>query len=438
MKLLWLGQSGLLFDFDGIKIMIDPYLTDSLSKVDSEFTRKTKINRKLFRAKPDIIILTNCHSDHADNASIEKLLKHTGRKKRVTILSCESVYDEITTAPSMAHANHIMFEKYSEWTVGNVNIQAVPAKTDDKTAFGVVITDFTNGKKYYVAGDTLYSKIVLDNLPSDIYAAFLPINGEFGSMNVADAKRFAEKIQARFCVPVHFGMFDKIKPSTFDVSNAIISKPYKIINFDDYETNEAELENQEENEAEESNQGSNESADTAMVIGVSADEEIESAEIENEEITVYEDCAESVSEIEETNVQDDFSESDDVIENTYANELNLEAEAVCENEVVNEIAIEEEACYNESNFEYEVENQENIEVKKDSFNEADVQNDFEENVIENDDTCDSFEESKFADIESDTPSKIMDDSDKIDAYIREIEKFERGETTDFAAIDDNE
>ena len=435
MKLLWLGQSGLLFDFNGLKIMIDPYLTDSLSKLDSEFTRKTKINRKLFRAKPDIIILTNCHLDHADNASIEKLLKHMSRKKRATVLSCESVYDEITTAPSMAHANHIMFEKYSEWTVGNVNIQAVPAKTDDKTAFGVVITDFTNNKKYYIAGDTLYNKQVIDNLPSDIYAAFLPINGEFGSMNVTDAKRFAEKIQARFCVPVHFGMFDKIKPSTFDVSNAIIPKPYKIINFDDHETNEAELENQADN-VEENNQSYCESFDTAMVIGVSADEEVESAEIENEELTVYEDCADNFDEIEETNIQDDFSENDDVIEDTYESEPNLEVEVVSENEPDNEVTIEEGICYNESDFEYEVTNQEDIEVKEDSFEEADNQNDFEE-VIQNDDVCKAFEEAEFAEVEIDTPNKKMDDSDKIDAYIREIEKFERGETTDFAAIDDN-
>ena len=250
MKLLWLGQSGLLFDFDGLKVMIDPYLTDSLAEQGKEFTRKTKINKKLFGAKPDIIILTTGHLDHADDGSIERLLKHMGRKKRATILSCESVYDYITTVPKMSGANHIMLEKYSEWTVGYINIQAVPAKTDDKTAFGVVITDFASGKKYYIAGDTLYNKQVIDNLPSDIYAAFLPINGEFGSMNVTDAKRFAEKIQARFCVPVHFGMFDKIKPSTFDVSNAIIPKPYKIINFDDHETDEAEL----ENESEESDQ----------------------------------------------------------------------------------------------------------------------------------------------------------------------------------------
>ena len=45
MKLMWLGQNGLLFDFDGIKIMIDPYLSDSLAKKDKVFSRKIKTNK---------------------------------------------------------------------------------------------------------------------------------------------------------------------------------------------------------------------------------------------------------------------------------------------------------------------------------------------------------------------------------------------------------
>ena len=34
MKLTWLGQAGLLFETDGKKILIDPYLSDSVVKVN--------------------------------------------------------------------------------------------------------------------------------------------------------------------------------------------------------------------------------------------------------------------------------------------------------------------------------------------------------------------------------------------------------------------
>ena len=34
MKITWLGQAGLLFDNGKAKIMIDPYLSDSVEKVE--------------------------------------------------------------------------------------------------------------------------------------------------------------------------------------------------------------------------------------------------------------------------------------------------------------------------------------------------------------------------------------------------------------------
>ena len=44
MKVLWLGQGGLLFVSGKTKIMIDPYLSDSLSEVNHEFARRMKLH----------------------------------------------------------------------------------------------------------------------------------------------------------------------------------------------------------------------------------------------------------------------------------------------------------------------------------------------------------------------------------------------------------
>ena len=231
MKVVWLGQSGLLFVSGTTKIMIDPYLTDSLAKENHEFVRGTKINKKLFKVKPDALILTNNHSDHADIGTIEKIIKHRKKRKRLLVLSCESVFNELIDIPTICQANHIMLESGSEWTIGNLRVCAVSAKTDDKTAIGVVIVDTEENKSYYVASDTLYNKKVLADLPSKLFASFLPINGEFGSMNLTDAKRFANELHSDFLIPVHFGMFDNIDPKGFDFPNAIIPKAYKIISF---------------------------------------------------------------------------------------------------------------------------------------------------------------------------------------------------------------
>ena len=426
MKLLWLGQSGLLFDFDGLKVMIDPYLTDSLAEQGKEFTRKTKINKKLFGAKPDIIILTTGHLDHTDDGSIERLLKHMGRKKRATILSCESVYDYVTTVPKMSDANHIMLEKYSEWTVGNINIRAVPAKTDDKTAFGVVITDFASGKKYYVAGDTLYNSRVIESLPKDIYAAFLPINGEYGSMNVLDAKRFAMAIKPQFCVPVHFGMFDKINPNTFDLPNAIIPKAYKVINFDDYETPKNEELKKDSDDVEDFSTEDNKNDDCGdktdapddagfIVFDFDCDEFdskiVDEAVDETADETVDEVVDKVVDEAVDETVDEAVDEVTDEIDINTINEAdagNGEVDKLAD-EVVSEIVSE---AINEAFNEID---------EADDFDDADSSKDY--GVVDEVDKAESGREK-------------LNDEDKIDAYIREIEKFERGETADFSKIDD--
>ena len=230
MKVLWLGQGGLLFVSGKRKVMIDPYLTNSLSLLDYTLDRKMKVNKKIFSVRPEVIILTNCHPDHADIDTITKFAKK--QKDKLTILSCESVFMDIADYEHIARANNILFEAGSEWSIDGFNIRAVKAKTDDRSAFGVVITDTLTSKKYYVAGDTLYSEQVLKDLPNDIYAGFLPINGRHGSMNALDAKRFASNLGAVHIVPVHFGMIDNIDPKTLDLDNVIIPEIYKIIDFE--------------------------------------------------------------------------------------------------------------------------------------------------------------------------------------------------------------
>ena len=232
MKILWLGQGGLLLVSGKTKVIIDPYLSNSLAEYNrKKFARGMKINKKIFKVKPDAIVLTNNHSDHADIATVERFIRLRKNRGSVTVLSCESVFSELINMPSISGANHVMLESGSEWTVGDIRIRAVPAKTDDKTAIGLILTDLTSGKAYYVCGDTLYNRCVLDSLPNDIFVAFVPINGQFGCMNIADATRFARETRAEFVVPVHFGMFDNINPRDLELENLIIPKIYKIIDF---------------------------------------------------------------------------------------------------------------------------------------------------------------------------------------------------------------
>lgn len=59
MKIVFLGQAGLLFEKDGFKIMIDPYLSNSVEKINPKNYRKVAVNESFFDVKPDIMIFTH-------------------------------------------------------------------------------------------------------------------------------------------------------------------------------------------------------------------------------------------------------------------------------------------------------------------------------------------------------------------------------------------
>ena len=56
MKITWLGQAGLLFENENIKIIADPYLSDSIKKETPAKYRRTPINECLFDIKPEELL----------------------------------------------------------------------------------------------------------------------------------------------------------------------------------------------------------------------------------------------------------------------------------------------------------------------------------------------------------------------------------------------
>ena len=245
MKVMWIGHSGLLFISGKHKVLIDPYLSNSLRVVDRFFWRKTAIKSRLYSLKPDVIAITSSQIDRNDLKSIRRLahgslwflgkynLFYRVSRYRPTILASREAYDIGTKGLNLRRSPFTAIEAGVEWTVGDMTILAVPAVTSDLTAFGLIITDNTNGRKYYVASNTLYSQDLIDFLPKDIYAAFIPIGGMFGSMNALDASRFAKALNPKYAIPVQFGTLDRVKPDEFTYENKVVPKIYKIIDFDE-------------------------------------------------------------------------------------------------------------------------------------------------------------------------------------------------------------
>ena len=223
MKITWLGQAGLLFEIDGVKIMVDPYLSDSVKEIQPHFWRRVPVDESLFEIKPDVIVLTHDHLDHTDP---ETLRHYLGEDTEVCVLASANAWEKVRKLFGGIKNNYVSFNEGTEWTEKGVHFKAVYANHSDIYAIGVLIT--VKNKTYYVTGDTLYDERILAALPRDIYAVFVPVNGVGNNMNMTDAKRFCEKIGS-IAVPMHCGLFDEKNMNDFEYKNKVVPEFYKEI-----------------------------------------------------------------------------------------------------------------------------------------------------------------------------------------------------------------
>ena len=225
MKFTWLGQAGLLIESEKCTVMIDPYLSDSVAKVNPKNYRRVAAEERFFEILPDVMIFTHDHLDHFDPETAARFLER--EEKAMTVLCPTSVWQKARKYGG-AH-NYVEFNRFTEWTEGDIRFSAVKAAHSDPFAIGVLIEALSEGKTYYVTGDTLYSREALSDLPENIDVIFLPVNGVGNNMNAADAARFASACGAKRAVPYHVGMFDEHTPEIFCGENRVIPKIYEEI-----------------------------------------------------------------------------------------------------------------------------------------------------------------------------------------------------------------
>ena len=221
MKITWLGQAGLLFETASARVLIDPYLSDSVAALDPAKHRRFPADLSFLTPAPDFLLFTHDHLDHYDPETVEPLLKGDAP---MTVLCPSSVWGKVRKYGGVH--NYVQFDRHSIWTDRGLRFTAVRAVHSDAAAIGFLIDDLAEGKTYYVTGDTLYSTELFADLPDDIEAIFLPVNGVGNNMNMTDAAEFAHKTHARYVVPLHFGLFDRLNMLKFHCPNKVVPVMY--------------------------------------------------------------------------------------------------------------------------------------------------------------------------------------------------------------------
>ncbi len=220
MKCTWLGQASLLFEKDGFRILIDPYFSNSVEKINPKNYRRIPVSEDTLSIKPDVLIFTHNHLDHYDPETVPYFLNS---ESRVLVLAPKSVWDEVRTIGG--ENNYVLFNRHTSWTENGIRFTAVAAAHSDPTPIGVIIRD--GEKQYYVTGDTLYNEEIFQDLPDGIDAVFLPVNGVGNNMNMTDAARFAKRVGAKRVIPIHIGMFDSLSAEDFSCENKMIPELYQ-------------------------------------------------------------------------------------------------------------------------------------------------------------------------------------------------------------------
>lgn len=227
-RLWWLGQSGYLLLWKGKRILIDPYLSDSLTKKYAA-TEKPHIRMSELVVDPELLrnisVVTSSHN-HTDHLDAETLIPILDNNPNIKFIIPEANREFVSNRVQYDSNFPIGMNDGSRVSVDDFTFIGIPAKHNDlardkngNCKFMGYVIQFGSYSIYH-SGDTLWfdgMEVLLKPFHVDI--ALLPINGNDPSRNVAgnldckESANLAKAIDARYVIPCHYDMF------TFNTAN---------------------------------------------------------------------------------------------------------------------------------------------------------------------------------------------------------------------------
>jgi L-ascorbate metabolism protein UlaG (beta-lactamase superfamily) len=222
--LWWMGQSGFLIKWKNKHLLIDPYLSDSLSdkyyntnKPHVRMTEKVIDPAKLDFI--DIVTSSHNHTDHLDPATLIAL--RDGNPDIKMVLPAANIDFAKERLGDERPKKFIGLDKGDVEMVDGFEFTGVSSAHNDITkdedgrclymGFVIKFGPFT----VYHSGDTLWHReLVSELLPHAPDLVLLPINGNDltrgveGNLNGTEAAALAKAVNARCVIPCHYDMFE--------------------------------------------------------------------------------------------------------------------------------------------------------------------------------------------------------------------------------------
>lgn len=242
--LWWLGQSGFLVQYQGKHLLLDPYLSDSLTQkyaaTDKPHVRMTE--RVIAPERLDFIDVVTSSHNHTDHLDAETLVPLMQVNPALKIIVSKANIE------FAANRLQVLEQRLTPLAKDKVRLEpftfhAVPAaheelETDEEgnhKFIGLIVE--VGGYTLYHSGDTLVYNGMIDILKKlQIDLALLPINGRdpkrgvAGNLSGEEAARLAKDIGAKLVVPCHYDMFEfnTVSPDAFIQSAKAIGQKYHV------------------------------------------------------------------------------------------------------------------------------------------------------------------------------------------------------------------
>jgi L-ascorbate metabolism protein UlaG (beta-lactamase superfamily) len=222
-RLWWLGQSGFLVSTPEATLLLDPYLSDSLTEKYAA-TDKPHIRMVQRVIDPhrligiDLITSSHNHTDHLDGRTLGPVLVNNP-EARLIIGPANRAFVLERLGP--IECRLVELDAGQSARVGSVTLHGIPAAHNsverDESGYcrflGFVVE--VAGQTLYHSGDTmLHDELVPALRGFNLDVALLPINGHAphrrvaGNMTGREAARLARQLNARIVIPHHFDMFE--------------------------------------------------------------------------------------------------------------------------------------------------------------------------------------------------------------------------------------
>lgn len=228
----WLGQSGFLLHWNGIKILLDPYLSDSLT-LKYQGTVKPHVRMSERVVDParlhsiDFVTSSHVHTDHLDPDTLTPLFINNPGLKLILPLAH---LNEGMKRAGCARDRLAGLDAGQSYGEGDISFTAIPSahetlqlNEDGHHLFlGYIIQ--AGPWTLYHSGDTvLYPGMAGILKPYAPDVSFLPINGSdpargvSGNLNASEAVWLAKNIDSKLTIPCHFHLFEfnTVEPEEF-------------------------------------------------------------------------------------------------------------------------------------------------------------------------------------------------------------------------------